>query len=331
MPQAAHSAAPVPSRNERGQEFTLEIMLVLITAAVACVLYHTVTMKIVVLNLFYLPVVLAGFFLGRYRSGILALLSVMTATIMISFDLSGFGAMNSPIAIALAITLWGAVLGLTAILVGTLCDDRDARRLEAHEAQLGVVEILSRYLQSANPDLETRAKRVASLSEDVARKMRLSSKEIDDIRVAALLIDMENIEITARVIKKAVGELEDRSGDRQRTFHGAELVQSLGTVLTGAFPLLLNQEQANATDAATSQPFGARIIRTVRSYVELEGDPWKQAGQTPDDLVDELQTDLEVDHHPAVLHALREVMSGDASSPGLISSARAAKSEPAAV
>ncbi|HVJ87396.1 MAG TPA: HD domain-containing phosphohydrolase [Caulifigura sp.] len=298
------------NKSERHQELTLEIMLVLVTAAISCLLYHTESMKVIVLNLFYLPIVLAGFFLGRYRAGVLALLAVVTATIVICMDFTGFGTMNSPVAIGLTVTLWGSVLGLTALLVGTLCDDRDARRVEAHEAQVGVVEVLSRYLQSANPALETRAKRVASLSEQVARKMRLSSKEIDDIRVAALLIDMENIEITARVIKKAVGAIEDDSTLKQRTFHGTELVQSLGTVLTGAFPLLLNTSEESAAAEGHTVPFGSRIIRTVRAYEAMESDPWQHGDRSPESFIDELQTGIDCEHHPAVLHALRLVVSG---------------------
>lgn len=298
------------NKSERHQELTLEIMLVLVTAAISCLLYHTESMKVIVLNLFYLPIVLAGFFLGRYRAGVLALLAVVTATIVICMDFTGFGTMNSPVAIGLTVTLWGSVLGLTALLVGTLCDDRDARRVEAHEAQVGVVEVLSRYLQSANPALESRAKRVASLSEQVARKMRLSSREIDDIRVAALLIDMENIEITARVIKKAVGAIEDDSALKQRTFHGTELVQSLGTVLTGAFPLLLNTSEEAAAAEGHSVPFGSRIIRTVRAYEAMESDPWQHGDRSPESFIDELQTGLDCEHHPAVLHALRLVVSG---------------------
>jgi hypothetical protein len=297
------------SRLERNQERTLEVMLVLVTAAISCLLYHTEAMKIIVLNLFYLPIVLAGFFLGRYRAGVLALLAVVTATIVICMNFDGFGTMNSPVAIALCVTLWGSVLGLTALLVGTLCDDRDARRVEAHEAQVGVVEVLARYLQSANPVLEGRAKRVAALSEQVAKKMRLSAKEIDDIRVAALLMDMENIEITARVIKKAVGNLEDDSS-KQRTFHGTELVQSLGTVLTGAFPLLLNTSEESAAAEGHAIPFGARIIRTVRAYESMEADPWQHGDKSPESFIDELQSGIEAEHHPAVLHALRLVVTG---------------------
>jgi response regulator RpfG family c-di-GMP phosphodiesterase len=140
--------------------------------------------------------------------------------------------------------------------------------------------------------------------------MRLSSREIDDIRVAALLMDMENIEITARVIKKAVGALEDDTQLKQRTFHGTELVQSLGTVLTGAFPLLLNTSEEAAAAEGHSVPFGARIIRTVRAYEAMESDPWQHGDRSPESFVDELQSGIDIEHHPAVLHALRLVVTG---------------------
>jgi hypothetical protein len=106
--------------------------------------------------------VLAAFFLGRYRAGILALFSMMAASVVSVADLTGFSSYNSPVVIALSVTVWGAVLGLTAILVGTLSDDRAAKMLELHEAYVGVVEVLARYLQSANPRLKDRSVRVAT-------------------------------------------------------------------------------------------------------------------------------------------------------------------------
>ncbi len=318
MPQTRIAVAQESARNER----ILEVMLIIVTAGLAAVLYSTDNMKLVALHLFYLPVVLAGFYLGRYRAGILALFSVFIATIVIATDIANLDISYSPLMVGLSVTLWGAVLGLTSILVGTLCDDRIAKTIETHEAHVGVVEVLARYLQAANPHLESRAKRVANLCDQVARKMRLSGKEIDDIRVAALLMDIEHIEITARVIKKAVGELEDRS-EQQRTFHGSELVQSLGPVLSGAFPILLSQTQSNGSldHPERDQPFGARIIQTVRSYVELSDDPWRTGDSGPLELLEQLKVESGVEHHPAVLHALQAVVESE-EKPGEISAER---------
>jgi hypothetical protein len=123
---------------------------------------------------------------------------------------------------------------------------------------------------------------------------------------------MENIEITARVIRKAVGELEEARAVEQRTFCGTELVRSLGSVLSGAFPLLLNQTQAEGKNASSSDtPFGARILGTVRAYVQLLNDPWDDVQRTCEDVLDELRSDLESEHHPAVLHALQEVVAAE--------------------
>lgn len=318
----------MPQQDHKSQ-VTLEISLVLVAIGLACLLYKTTGYGVTVLNLFFLPIVLAGFFLGRYRAGVLALLCAVMVAGVVMLDMNNFAVFLSPIATALSITIWGAVLGLTAILVGTLSDECDTRAIEAREAHVGVVEVLARYLQSGNPRLQSRAVRMAELSDNVGKEMRLSEKEIDDIRVAALLMDVENIEITSRVIRKAVGALEEEKG--QTTFAGTELVQSLGNVLTSAFPLLLNQVESGAEVEVGSdpQPFGAQILRTVRAYDDLVHNNWAGVPVAKLEALDELKSDLEARHHPAVLHALEKVLM--ASDEATVADAGAANNELAQV
>jgi len=293
----------------------LEVILVLVTLVLTCVLHQTVGFKIIVLNLFYLPVILAAFFLGRYRAGVLAFFSVVSASVVLSFDLGEFSAFASPMVIALSVLVWGGVLGLAALLVGTLSDELDSRMTELHEAHVGVVEVLSHYLQSAHPRLKDHSQRVASICREVAMQLKLSQKEVDDIRVAALLCDMENIEITARVIRKAIGDLGDEQKSvGQHTFHGTELVRSLGPALLGAFPLVLNQsgmeQQATGGDTAASGavPIGARIIRTARAYDSLMDGKWGLPVSTPVEAIKELWRDVEAEHDPVILQALERVV-----------------------
>lgn len=300
--------------NRQGSQRALEIILVLICAALTCVLYRTMGYKIIVLNLFYLPVILAAFYLGRYRAGVLAFFSVISASIVTSLTLGQFAAFVSPLVIGLSIVVWGAVLGLCAIMVGTLSDELETRLVELHEAHVGVVEVLARYLQSAHPRLKSRSQRISDLSREVAVQMKLSAKEIDDVHVAALLHDMENIEITARVIRKAMGDLEgEQKGADHHTFHGAELVHSLGPVLSGAIPLLLNQSETEHHAVGIplpsgEVPFGARIIRTVRAFVAIVDGEWGGPAASPDDAIRQLRRDVEAEYHPAVLHALERVV-----------------------
>ncbi len=301
------------SKNERA----LEISLLIVTVGLTCLLYQIAGYKMIVLNLFYLPVVLAAFYLGRYRAGVLALFSVIMATIVTAVDMGNFAAYTSPIAIGLSITVWGGALGLTTLLVGTLSDERSSKIVELNEAYVGVVEVLSRYLQSSDARLKDRSKRVSELSHTVAGQMKLSHQEIDDIRVAALLQDMENVEITAKVIRKAVGDLgsESRHSDDAHTFHGTDFLNSLSSVLTGALPLLLTRPDSldlgtslDGDSPATDIPFGAKIISTVRAYDDLMNGA-KASVMTAQQALEQLRNDVAAEHHPAVLHALEQVVS----------------------
>jgi HD-GYP domain-containing protein (c-di-GMP phosphodiesterase class II) len=270
----------------------------------------------VILNLFFLPVVLAGFFLGRYRAGILALFCVLCASVATILRLNDVTMGASPLVIAMAVAVWGAVLGLAALLVGTLSDDRTSKLKELHEAYVGVVQVLSHYLQSANPGLRAQSTRVAELSQDLAAEMNLSPRQIDDIRVASLLYDMGNIEITTRVIRKAVDNFEDRMPEtNQHTFHGMDLMLSLGSVLRGAIPLLLNQEQSASerqlvgeSGAPVEIPIGARIIMAARDYHNLSLQQPDGSHLTSAEIVSEMRQNRNGNYDSQVLNSLERAI-----------------------
>ncbi|MGE0758505.1 MAG: hypothetical protein AB7O38_15870, partial [Pirellulaceae bacterium] len=84
------------------REVKLEISLFCVCAALTVLLYCVEGFKMVVLNLFYLPVVLAAFYLGRYRAGVLALVCVLIASVAAVQDLEAYAAATSPLIIGLA-------------------------------------------------------------------------------------------------------------------------------------------------------------------------------------------------------------------------------------
>ena len=300
------------TRESRSNFSLLEILLILVAVTMTLVFFFTGAYRMVVLNLFYLPVAFSGFFLGRFRAGVLALFCALSTTIVAMLDLTGFAALTSPIVIGLAVTVWAAALGLTALLVGTLSDRLSNKIAELHEAYVGVVEVLSRYLQSADPKVETRSIRVARLCQSVAERMRLSDNQIDNIRVAALLRDIEDVEVTTRTLTRAIDTLETSSQNlRQHTFRGGDLVLSMGSVLSGALPLLIDQEDdadrsgpgaATASDARNST--GVRIIRAVRAYDALTAGDLGSAGITPHEALEQLRWDATTALDSSVLDAL---------------------------
>ena len=124
-------------------EWYFEISLIIITIGLACLMWKIAGFKLVVLNLFYLPVVLAGFFLGRYRAGVLASLAVIAASIVTALNLNDFAAYTTPLIVGLSVTLWAAVLGLTAYeqtdyaLVANFSVDPRDLRLAADTGRVG--------------------------------------------------------------------------------------------------------------------------------------------------------------------------------------------------
>ena len=294
----------------------LEFCLIIVTVGLTALLYQFQGHKMVVLNLFFLPIVLTGFYLGRYRAGILALFCVIAASIIAMLDLEGLASFTSPLVMTLSIAVWGSVLGMTALLVGTLSDERTRTMDELHEAYVGVVEVLSQYLQGGHPRLKARSIRIAELSQRVAEQMKLSSKQVDDTRVAALLYDMGDIEITAKVIRRAMGTLEEEStGLSQHTFQGRDFVMSLGPVISGAMPLLLGCDGLTAevelpSKGKSSQepPLGARIIRAVRDYNALVQGETGRSQLSPQDAVEEMLQDTSAEYDANVLSALQQVI-----------------------
>lgn len=297
-------------------DLPLELSLIIIIVGLACLMYQIPGVKMVVLNLFFLPVLLGAFFLGRYRAGVLALLSVVLVTIIAAQDFSQFAAFRSPLTSALAITIWGGVLGLATILAGTLSDERATQTSELHAACLGVIEVLSSYLHGAHPQLKDRPARIAELSQRIGAQLHLNSRDLDDIRVAALLQEMADIEITVRVMRKAVGDMDGaNSRSSESTFKGADLVQSLGEVISGTLPLLrqfddpvLSSELNVSAEGSSSPPIGAQIIRTARTYDRLVFGQNSIEIQTPGTALRELNGGLHGNHLPEVLRALEQIV-----------------------
>jgi len=292
-----------------------EIMLIIVTLGTTFLLYRMGGFKMAALHLYFLPIVLSGYYLGRNSAGVLALFSALAVTIVVTSDSTGFAAHDSPLLVGLALTAWAAVLGLTAILVGTLCDERAATVSELEVAYVGVIEVLSKYLQSANPKTEARSVSVAQLSRRVAEDMKLPHKEIDDIRVGALLYDLGDVEITTTLINKAVSSLEAKSNAAKRTFMGTDLAQSLSSVLHGALPLLLAQDDA-ARDLLAEEdrvgtmqvPAGAQIIRAVRAYVDLTESRPNGEPRSPAAAIREMRADSVSDYDRQVLNSIERVV-----------------------
>lgn len=267
------------------------------------------------LNFYYLPVVLAGYLLGR-AGGVMSAVASISVVVLYSV-LNADVVANSGVTVRefwADITLWGGFLVLTGGALGHLYE----ARLEAYEdltkAYDGVLEILVKFIDTADRYTEAHSVRVSILSTEIARQLQLPPNEVEDIRVAALLHDVGKLDVSIDVIRKA-GKLDDDEWEQLKKHpeHGANIVRSVGGLLSNAVPLILfhhEQYSGNGYYKRKGQqiPLGSRIIAVADAFDAMTTDrPYQKARQSWEAL--EIIQDGAGDHFdPEVVDAFTEVM-----------------------
>jgi diguanylate cyclase (GGDEF)-like protein len=99
----------------------LENVLVVAVLGVTLFMWSYSMEDTVLLHLFYVPVVLTGFCLGRYRARLMAFFCILCASI-IFLPKMGTSVVDIPLRTLLVFILWSATLVLIAVMVGRLSD-----------------------------------------------------------------------------------------------------------------------------------------------------------------------------------------------------------------
>ena len=100
----------------------LENLLVVAVLGVTSLMWSYSVEDTVLLHLFYVPVVLTGFFLGRYRARLMALFCILSATIIFLPKFGEESLSAIPLRTLIVFVLWAATLVLIAMMVGKLSD-----------------------------------------------------------------------------------------------------------------------------------------------------------------------------------------------------------------
>ena len=220
-----------------------------------------------ILNFYYLPVLVASFLLGRRIGILVALLSILDVLICAMLFPQRF--FTGPILWHSIVRLssWAVFLFLASVIVGTLYDQNEHRIQDLKNAYIGIIEILAKYLESTDQYTKGHSLRVAELAMETAISMQLPRHQVDNIRAAGLLHDIGKIEISGDVLRKAA-ELtaEERQLMNTHSLKGAHLLASVGGVLKEVVPIVIAHHKyfmdtmdSNNRDVQKI-PLGARIV-----------------------------------------------------------------------
>ncbi len=268
----------------------------------------------VVLNFYYLPVLVAAYFLGR-RSGLLvAILSILLVIVCALVFPYRFLAYHSSLGHFATLSSWGGFLILTSVTVGTLYEANERRLLDLKNAYIGIVEILSKYLESTDPYTKGHSERVAGLAMEIAIAMELPRADVETIRVAGLLHDIGKVEISGEILRKAaqLTSAEKEAMDKH-TEKGARLLSTVGSVLKEVVPIVMAHHKyftnLGADNGGRQEiPLGARIVAVADSFDAMTTDRPYRRGMPPWQAFEELVGKSGKQFDPQVVEAFRHVI-----------------------
>jgi putative nucleotidyltransferase with HDIG domain len=272
--------------------------------------------KSVVLNFYYLPVLTAGYFLGR-RMGILtAIFSILAVVISTLFVPQALLKEHELLSSLVKLSSWGGFLILASIAVGTLYEQKEVRLRELKNAYIGVLEILSKYLESTDRYTKGHSVRVSELATEIAIAMGLSRGEVENIRVAGLLHDIGKIEISGDILRKAAQlSSEEKELLDEHTVKGAYLLSSVGSVLKEVVPIVVSHhnyfmkgpEEPDKKDLVRV-PLGARVVAVADAFDAMTTDRPYRKGMPPWEALEEILKNAGKQFDPEVVEAFKRVL-----------------------
>jgi putative nucleotidyltransferase with HDIG domain len=271
----------------------------------------------IVLNFYYLPVLFSAYFLGR-RMGVLtavfSILAVLVSLFLFPQRLSDLGGMMKGVTY---LSSWGGFLILASVAVGTLYERNEQRLQELKQAYIGILEILSKYLESTDRYTKGHSVRVSELAMEIAIAMELPRMEVENIRVAGLLHDIGKIDVSGEVLRKAA-ELskEEKELIDSHTVKGAYLLIAVGSVLKEVVPIVVAHHKY-FVDTLDSQhngnlkvPLGARIVAVADAFDAMTTDRPYRKGMAPWEGLNELVSKGGTQFDPKVIEAFKRIISG---------------------
>jgi hypothetical protein len=206
------------------RHFERIFVLLLVLAMVA--IHALVEQKFAFLSFYYLPMILAGFYGGR-RFAVMAGVFVVALVSYYQY-FAGLDTLPGFYADALlALAPWAGFLILTGYVVGGLAEQREARLAEVKNAYMATLELLTYHIESTERNQQGHSNRVAEVAGAMARELKLTDDDVENLRVAALLHEVGTRD--QRLLRLLSRSVTDSSVGVARAMRGAaEIIGEYG-------------------------------------------------------------------------------------------------------
>jgi putative nucleotidyltransferase with HDIG domain len=287
-----------------------ELWLVLSMFIIALLLNVLIDAQRLVLYFYTLPTVASAYLYGRRHATLTAFASVLLVTLLTVTTgvFSSTSAASLPAARWLDLAAWGGTLIITAYLMGTLYEHKNAQLRELRETYHGVLLIL-RHFVSHDEYTEHHSYRVSVYATRIAEHLKLSPERIEDVRAAGLLHDIGKLEISRELLYKAARlTREEYEEIQQHVGRGVEMLETVGGSLRRVIPIVLaHHDKFDGSGYHSTRgaeiPIEARIISVADVYDSLTSDrPYRKA-MSPFEAKDIILKGSATDFDPHVVDA----------------------------
>jgi putative nucleotidyltransferase with HDIG domain len=293
-----------------------EEILVAVILIAALIGTYVLEEKFIILNFYYLPVLTAGYFLGRRMGVLAAVFSILAVLICVLVSPARFLDGKEILTGVAQLSSWGGFLILVSFTVGTLYEKNERRVKELKNAYIGVLEILSKYLESTDRYTKGHSVRVSELATQIAIAMELPRAEVENIRVSGLLHDIGKIEISSEILSKAAElSTEEKELMDLHAVKGAYILTAVGSVLKEVVPIVVAHHKyfadtlENNNGVTQKIPLGARVIAVADAYDAMTTDRPYRKGMPPWEAFQEIVAKTGKQFDPEVVDAFKRVVS----------------------
>ena len=293
-----------------------EKILVVIILMVAFIGTYLVEEKFIILNFYYLPVLTAGYFLGRRMGVLAAVFSILAVLICVFFFPRRFLDGKEILTGVAQLSSWSGFLILASFMVGSLYEKNEQRVKELKKAYIGILEILSKYLESTDRYTKGHSVRVSDFATEIGIAMGLARPEVENIRVSGLLHDIGKIEISGEILSKAAElSTEEKELMDSHTVKGAYILSCVGSVLKEVVPIVVAHHKyftdtlENNNGGTHKIPLGARVIAVADAYDAMTTDRPYRKGMPPWEALQEIVAKTGNQFDPEVVEAFKRVVS----------------------
>jgi hypothetical protein len=295
------------SRHTEG--FVLAVMIAGILAIAFLVRY-----RFSFLNFFFLPVILAGLYLGKKKAVLLATLSILLVVLYLVFQEKVFGGIAAlSFDDIINLVTWGGFLIVTAGVLGSAAEQKEKKLQDMKRAYTGILSVLMKYLEVADEE-ETRSVRIARRAGRLAERAGLSRRIVENIKSAALLSETGELASSRSLFGDVAAfvELERRtdvvpSGREQALIQtAASLIREIGPLLDGYY-LHYVKDADNLDKDLRAIPLGSSLIALAGLIDRLKTQGAARLGKMEIRSLQDLQGLEGRAFGPPAIQALREI------------------------